>query len=190
MRPLLPCILLLFSLVIVALGTSPVAVNWSTRSYGPDGPWQVTKSAILYLPIIGVNAKRRQLLSKWAPTRPETPFQRSTYILEDCTGRRSTRTHHAATPAHPPRHVLRSQQDFTVLSTLSAPIRTALSRRQPLISGNGEVPMRRMRASLRGASWTPYAWTHPVAFSAPKILQLRPWTLIPSPYLEALMQSK
>lgn len=40
MRLLPPYTQLLLSTALTVLGTSPVAVNWSTKSYGPDGPWQ------------------------------------------------------------------------------------------------------------------------------------------------------
>lgn len=148
MRLLLPYTQFLLSTVITVLGTSPVAVNWSTKSYGHDGPWQVTKSDFLYLPRMGIDAKHRQSLFKWAPTHPATPFQASTCIPEDYMVRRSTQTNHAVISPHPPGHVLPSQQDFMVLTTLSAPIRTAPSRRRLFNSGNGEVEMRRMRISV------------------------------------------
>lgn len=83
MRLLLPYTQLLLSTVLTVLGTSPVAVNWSTKSYGPDGPWQVTNSDFLYLPRMGIDTLRRQSLFKWAPTHPETPFQTLICTLED-----------------------------------------------------------------------------------------------------------
>lgn len=76
--------ILLFNVTaVLVLGSSPVAVNWSTKSYGPDGPWQVTLSLSIELPRMSTDTDRRQSLSQWVPTRPATLFRPSTCILED-----------------------------------------------------------------------------------------------------------
>ncbi len=150
MRLLLSCTYVLLSSVIAALGSSPVAVNWSTKSYGPDGPWQVTHSNVSLISRMTIDAKGRQSQSKWAPTHLETPCQPSTFTLEDCMDQRSIHTYYAAIIKHPSPHVLPTSLDFTTLTTLPALITTALPRRQPLFSGNGEAQMRRLRISARG----------------------------------------
>ena len=36
--------LLVYSTITVVFASGPVAVDWSSKSYGPEGPWQVTDS--------------------------------------------------------------------------------------------------------------------------------------------------
>lgn len=125
MRPLLSYThLLLYGMTAVRVFRSgPVAVNWSTKSYGPDSPWQVTHSYSNYFSTTKIDANGRQSRSRWGPTQPERLYQPSICTLVDYVDQPSTHKSYAEIPLHPLHHILPSQQGFMLrlfmsLSTL------------------------------------------------------------------------